>query len=317
MSGTMFDRRWSMATIWSFTRTGERSSIRLAKSLMPSPLASIGSGWMMLPFTAVTCTWLAPPSKVLVPDSVTPGDALAWVITLVYESPSGAMPAYCQLAPATSGRSTVASLNSVAPSAGAVGTRPVGPESSSVLSLPPQPASASMVSAVASAVRVSTRCRLPIEGRGWVMFISRVSMFSLYLLLRRGPAGRTQRLPEARVLRGREVDPHQRARPARRVEQMAGREQPALVQQGVGQRLGVDPRVDPAEQALRRCHEAAAMGLRELHAAMARGIEPRGHALGMAAQAALLQAVGHRLLQHRRRGQRRQQLHVDQSLDQR
>ena len=61
-----------------------------------------------------------------------------------------------------------------------------------------------------------------------------------------------ERPPEARVLRGREVDAHQRRRPVRRVEQRAGREQPAVVEHELRQPLGVDADVDPAEQPARR-----------------------------------------------------------------
>jgi hypothetical protein len=101
------------------------------------------------------------------------------------------------------------------------------------------------------------------------------------------------------------------------VEQRARRGQPALVEQRLGQRLGVAADVDPAEQARRRRDEAAARRQRVAHAAGAGGLEPRRHPLGVAAQQALLQAQRDGIFERPRRRQRGQQLGVDQALGQR
>jgi energy-coupling factor transporter ATP-binding protein EcfA2 len=113
-----------------------------------------------------------------------------------------------------------------------------------------------------------------------------------------------------------EVDAHQRAGRARGVEQGARRQQVALVQHALGQLVGVHAGVDPAKQAGRLGRKGATRLQRQLDAAAARRIEPGADALGMAAQLALLDAVGQRLLQQAGGGQRGQQLGVEQALHQ-
>ena len=94
-----------------------------------------------------------------------------------------------------------------------------------------------------------------------------------------------------------------------------GAMQPVVEQVG-REPLGVDADVDPAEQAARRGGEAAAVGFGQPDGARARRLELRHHALCVAAQQALLEAVRQRLLGQARRGQRRQQLGVDEAVDQ-
>ena len=64
---------------------------------------------------------------------------------------------------------------------------------------------------------------------------------------------------------------------------MTGRGQPAVIEQALGQRLGIHPGIDPTEQSSRRCVKAGAVALRQPDGAVARGIEPGTEALGMAA----------------------------------
>ena len=65
-----------------------------------------------------------------------------------------------------------------------------------------------------------------------------------------------------RILRTGEVHAHQRAGLRRGLEQVAGRQQPAGGGQLMGQLLGVDAGVDPAEQALRRRRENVTLAKR-------------------------------------------------------
>jgi hypothetical protein len=99
------------------------------------------------------------------------------------------------------------------------------------------------------------------------------------------------------------------------VEQAAGGEQP-VVDHRVRQPLGVDAGVDPPEQAARLGGEVAAVRLGQTDRARPGGVEAMHHALGMAAQRPLLQAVRQRQLAGARRRQRRQQLGVDEAVDQ-
>ena len=64
---------------------------------------------------------------------------------------------------------------------------------------------------------------------------------------------------------------------------MTGCGQPAVIEQALGQRLGIHPGIDPTEQSSRRCVKAGAVPLRQPDGAVARGIEPGTEALGMAA----------------------------------
>ena len=99
------------------------------------------------------------------------------------------------------------------------------------------------------------------------------------------------------------------------MEQRSRRQQPAVVEHRLRQPIGVDTDVDPAEQSLRRRDEAAAGIEREPHAARARRLEQYPHPFGVAAQRALLEAQRDGLLEQARRGQRRQQLRIDDALD--
>ena len=55
-------------------------------------------------------------------------------------------------------------------------------------------------------------------------------------------------VPERRLLRGREVDPHQGAGLARRMKQRAGCDQIALIEQALRQRVGIDTSVHPIDR---------------------------------------------------------------------
>ena len=91
--------------------------------------------------------------------------------------------------------------------------------------------------------------------------------------------GRPQGFPEARVLRGREVDSHQRRRAMRGVEEGARREHP-LVEQGQREPLGIDAGIDPAKQATRLGREAAVVRFGQAHGAGARRAQALHNALG-------------------------------------
>jgi ABC transport system ATP-binding/permease protein len=129
--------------------------------------------------------------------------------------------------------------------------------------------------------------------------------------------GGAQAPPEARVLPGGEVHAHQRRRPRPGVEQRARGDQPAFVQQLLRPAVGVAAGVDPAEQALRRRDEAAA-GVRTR-----RTVRPRAASSRVITRSAwrrssaLVQAPGHGVAPAARRGQRAQQLGVDEALGQR
>ena len=64
---------------------------------------------------------------------------------------------------------------------------------------------------------------------------------------------------------------------------MAGCGQPAVIEQALGQRLGIHPGINPTEQSGRRCVKAGAVPLCQPDGAVARGIEPGAETLGMAA----------------------------------
>ena len=100
------------------------------------------------------------------------------------------------------------------------------------------------------------------------------------------------------------------------MEQRPGRQQVALVQHALGQHVGVHARFHPAEQPRRFGGKAATCLQRQLHAARARLGQAQAHALGMAAQLALVDAQGQRLLQDGRCGQGGQQFGVEQALHQ-
>ena len=66
------------------------------------------------------------------------------------------------------------------------------------------------------------------------------------------------------------------------MEQRPGCQQPAVVEHVLREPVGVGADIDPAEQAMRRRHEAALRVECEPRAACARSVEQAAHALGMA-----------------------------------
>ena len=64
---------------------------------------------------------------------------------------------------------------------------------------------------------------------------------------------------------------------------MAGCGQPAVIEQALGQRLGIHTGIDPTEQPGWRRGKAGAVALRQPDGAVTRGIEPGAETLGMAA----------------------------------
>ena len=98
------------------------------------------------------------------------------------------------------------------------------------------------------------------------------------------------------------------------MKQRAGRQQVTLVQHALRQRIGVHPGIDPAKQPRRRRGKGATGGQRQLDAAGAGQVQPGANALGMAAQLALVNAPGQGFFQQGGRGQRGQQLGVQQAL---
>ena len=103
---------------------------------------------------------------------------------------------------------------------------------------------------------------------------------------------RIQRRQKRGVLRGGEVDAHQRASAAA----WRGTARPGAISQpssssACGQRSVSHAGVDPAEQARAAARRSGSRGLaRQPHGARARRVQRAHHALGMAAQQALLQA---------------------------
>ena len=81
--------------------------------------------------------------------------------------------------------------------------------------------------------------------------------------------------------------------------------------------LGIDAGIDPAKQATRLGREAAVVRFGQAHGAGARRAQALHDALGMATQPPLLEAMGQRQLAGARRRQRRQQLGIDEAIDER
>ncbi len=100
------------------------------------------------------------------------------------------------------------------------------------------------------------------------------------------------------------------------MEQRAGRDEVALVEHALGEHVGVHARLHPAEHARGLGREALPGLQRDLHAARPRLGQAQAHALGVAAQLALLDALRQGLLEDGRRGERGQQLGVQQPLHQ-
>ena len=64
---------------------------------------------------------------------------------------------------------------------------------------------------------------------------------------------------------------------------MTGCGQPAVIEQALGQRLGIHSGINPTKQSGRRRVKAGAVPLRQPDGAVTRGIEPGAETLGMAA----------------------------------
>ena len=100
------------------------------------------------------------------------------------------------------------------------------------------------------------------------------------------------------------------------MKQCARGNQIVLVEHALGQGVGVDAGFDPAEQACGLGGKSATVRQRQLDAARPRLVKPRTDTFGMPAQLALVNAPGQRPLQQRGRGQRTEQLGIEQPLDQ-
>ena len=100
------------------------------------------------------------------------------------------------------------------------------------------------------------------------------------------------------------------------MKQGAGRDQVANIEHALGQRVGVHAGVNPAEQAGRFGGERAAVAQGQLHTAVAGLAQSGADAFSVAAQLALVNAVGQRFFQQCRGGQCGQQFGVQQAFDQ-
>ena len=101
------------------------------------------------------------------------------------------------------------------------------------------------------------------------------------------------------------------------MKQCPWRQQVALVKHALRQRIGVHARIHPAKQPCGLRGKAAARRKRQLDAARAGRVKPRTNALGMSAQLALFNTQRQCFLQQGGGRQCRQQLGVEQLLDQR